>query len=77
MAFAMFGADTGASSSSNRGNVDWSIERLVVSHHQHIIIRQAIIKGESERACSLFHEHVSASEEYHSLFPGDHKISGL
>lgn len=61
----------------HRGNVDWSIERLVVSHHQHIIIKQAIIKAESERAFSLFHEHVNASEEYHSLFPGDHKISGL
>ncbi len=56
----------------HKDDINWSIERLVVSHHQHIIIRQALIKGESERAFSLFHEHVSASEEYHLLFPGKH-----
>lgn len=48
-----------------------SMERLAVSHQQHIIIKQAIEKKETGRAFAIMREHIGYSDEYHQLFGGN------
>jgi len=48
-----------------------SLERLAVSHQQHIIITQAIEKRDAGRAFAMMREHIGNSAEYHQLFGGN------
>ena len=48
--------------------VNWSLNRIIVSHSQHLIIKKAIETGDAGRAFSMMREHSSASQEYHELF---------
>ena len=48
--------------------VTWSLNRIVISHSQHIIIKTAIEKGDAGRAFAMMREHSSAPAEYHELF---------
>ena len=51
-----------------------TLERLAVSHQQHIIIAQAIERGEEGRAFAMMREHIGGSAQYHQLF-GDTRAS--
>ena len=48
--------------------VTWSLNRIVISHSQHVIIKTAIEKGDAGRAFAMMREHSSAPAEYHELF---------
>ena len=48
--------------------VKWSLNRLIVSHSQHLIIKTAIEAGDGTRAFNMMREHSSAPTEYHQLF---------
>jgi len=48
--------------------VSWSLNRIIVSHSQHLIIKRAIETGDSARAFAMMREHSSAPVEYHELF---------
>jgi len=51
-----------------RDRVSWSLNRIVVSHSQHLIIKKALETGDGARAFAMMREHSSASAEYHELF---------
>ncbi|MBM60376.1 MAG: hypothetical protein CMM79_02400 [Rhodospirillaceae bacterium] len=48
--------------------VDWSMNHIIVSHSQHLIIKKAIEAGDGVRAFTMMREHSSAPAEYHELF---------
>ena len=48
--------------------VSWSLNRIIVSHSQHVIIKKAIEAGDGTRAFNMMREHSSAPAEYHELF---------
>ena len=48
--------------------VNWSLNRIIVSHSQHLIIKKAIEAGDGARAFNMMREHSSAPAEYHELF---------
>ena len=48
--------------------VTWSLNRIIVSHSQHVIIKTAIETGDGARAFAMMREHSSAPVEYHELF---------
>ena len=48
--------------------VSWSLNRIIVSHSQHLIIKKAIEAGDGARAFNMMREHSSAPVEYHELF---------
>ena len=50
------------------GRVNWSLNRIIVSHSQHLIIKTAIEMGDGARAFNMMREHSSAPLEYHALF---------
>ncbi len=50
--------------------------RLSVGHAQHVIIFDAICKGQSARAEAMMHEHSQATLNYAQLFSGAHADTG-
>ena len=48
--------------------VSWSLNRIIVSHSQHLIIKKAIEAGDGARAFNIMREHSSAPAEYRELF---------
>jgi DNA-binding GntR family transcriptional regulator len=48
--------------------VNWSLNRIIVSHSQHLIIKKALEAGDGARAFNMMREHSSAPAEYHELF---------
>ena len=59
-------SDVGEVLASDRGS--WSLNRIIVSHSQHLIIKKAIEAGDGARAFNIMREHSSAPAEYHELF---------
>jgi DNA-binding GntR family transcriptional regulator len=59
-------SDVGEVLASDR--VSWSLNRIIVSHSQHLIIKKAIEAGDGARAFNIMREHSSAPAEYHELF---------
>ena len=51
-----------------RDRVSWSLNRIIISHSQHLIIKKAVEAGDGARAFAMMREHSSASAEYHELF---------
>ena len=49
-------------------SVSWSLNRIIISHSQHLIIKKAIESGDGARAFNMMREHSSAPVEYHELF---------
>jgi len=60
--------DSGVGEVLGRDRVSWSLNRIIVSHSQHLIIKKAIEAGDGARAFAMMREHSSASAEYHELF---------
>jgi GntR family transcriptional regulator of vanillate catabolism len=60
--------DSGVGEVLGRDRVSWSLNRIIVSHSQHLIIKKAIEAGDGGRAFAMMREHSSASAEYHELF---------
>jgi GntR family transcriptional regulator of vanillate catabolism len=60
--------DSGVGEVLGRDRVSWSLNRIIVSHGQHLIIKKAIEAGDGARAFAMMREHSSASAEYHELF---------
>ena len=48
--------------------VNWSINRVIISHRQHLIIKKAIEAGDCARAFNMMREHSSGPLEYSELF---------
>ncbi|MEX0503507.1 GntR family transcriptional regulator [Alphaproteobacteria bacterium LSUCC0719] len=48
--------------------VTWSLNQIIVSHSQHLIIKTAIETGDGARAFNMMREHSSTPAEYHELF---------
>ncbi len=60
--------DSGVGEVLGRDRVSWSLNRIIVSHSQHLIIKKAIEAGDGARTFAMMREHSSASAEYHELF---------
>lgn len=60
--------DSGVGEVLGADRVSWSLNRVIVSHSQHLIIKTAIEAGDSARAFNMMREHSSAPVEYHELF---------
>jgi len=60
--------DSGVGEVLGRDRVSWSLNRIIVSHSQHLIIKKAIEASDGARAFAMMREHSSASAEYHELF---------
>ncbi|MGB1872053.1 MAG: GntR family transcriptional regulator [Candidatus Puniceispirillaceae bacterium] len=60
--------DSGIGEVLGGDHVGWSLNRVIVSHSQHVIIKKAIETGDGARAFSMMREHSSAPAEYHELF---------
>lgn len=60
--------DSGVGDVLRADRVNWSLNRLIVSHSQHLIIKTAIETGDGARAFNMMREHSSAPAEYHTLF---------
>ena len=60
--------DSGVGEVLGGDRVTWSLNRIIVSHSQHLIIKKAIEAGDGARAFNMMREHSSAPAEYHELF---------
>ena len=60
--------DSGIGEVLGSDRVSWSLNRIIVSHSQHLIIKKAIEAGDGARAFNIMREHSSAPAEYHELF---------
>ena len=60
--------DSGVGEVLGSDRVSWSLNRIIVSHSQHVIIKTAIEPGDGTRAFNMMREHSSAPAEYHELF---------
>ena len=60
--------DSGVGEVLGSDRVSWSLNRVIVSHSQHLIIKKAIEAGDGARAFNMMREHSSAPAEYHELF---------
>ena len=60
--------DSGVGEVLGSDRVSWSLNRVIVSHSQHLIIKTAIEAGDGARAFNMMREHSSAPVEYHELF---------
>ena len=60
--------DSGVGEVVGSDHVSWSLNRIIVSHSQHVIIKRAIETGDGTRAFNMMREHSSAPAEYHELF---------
>ena len=60
--------DSGVGEVLGSDRVSWSLNRIIVSHSQHVIIKTAIETGDGTRAFNMMREHSSAPAEYHELF---------
>ena len=59
--------DSGVGEVLGGDRVTWSLNRIIVSHSQHLIIKKAIEAGDGARAFNMMREHSSAPAEYHEL----------
>ena len=60
--------DSGVGEVLGGDRVTWSLNRIIVSHSQHLIIKKAIEAGDGARAFNMMREHSSAPAEFHELF---------
>ncbi len=60
--------DSGVGEVLGGDRVTWSLNRIIVSHSQHLIIKKAIEAGDGARAFNMMREHSSAPAEHHELF---------
>ena len=60
--------DSGVGEVLGGDRVTWSLNRIIVSHSQHLTIKKAIEAGDGARAFNMMREHSSAPAEYHELF---------
>ena len=60
--------DSGVGEVLGGDRVTWSLNRIIVSHSQHLIIKKALEAGDGARAFNMMREHSSAPAEYHELF---------
>ena len=60
--------DSGVGEVLGSDSVSWSLNRIIVSHSQHVVIKKAIEAGDGARAFNMMREHSSAPAEYHELF---------
>ena len=60
--------DSGVGEVLGGDRVTWSLNRIIVSHSQHLIIKKVIEAGDGARAFNMMREHSSAPAEYHELF---------
>ena len=60
--------DSGVGEVLGGDRVTRSLNRIIVSHSQHLIIKKAIEAGDGARAFNMMREHSSAPAEYHELF---------
>ena len=60
--------DSGVGEVVGIDHVSWSLNRIIVSHSQHVIIKRAIETGDGTRAFNMMREHSSGPAEYHELF---------
>jgi len=60
--------DSGVGEVLGSDRVSWSLNRVIVSHSQHLVIKKAIEAGDGARAFNMMREHSSAPVEYHELF---------
>lgn len=60
--------DSGVGEVLGGDSISWSLNRIIVSHSQHLIIKKAIEAGDGARAFAMMREHSSTPAEYHELF---------
>lgn len=60
--------ESGVGEVLSQDQVTWSLNRIIVSHSQHLIIKTAIETGNPSRAFAMMREHSSTPLEYHKIF---------